>query len=314
MERNGKGQFVKEASRTLTTVLEKHKEAEKKYEDIKVHLTADNTFADKIIGPDGRPLSFTENGKKQLLSRLGISTMKFFYNKKLTPETKESILKDMIKDFDKEVLLRIDDGKIRGVLSSKYSIIDHSSIIEQVNNVVGNDLVLEQVNYGESNGNLNVRMVEAGTTELQTGFTFGNSEVGEGSVWVAPFIYRKVCTNGMIVAVKEVTFKHVHFGLKEYSMQDAIGQALEQTKISAELFKTTKKRHIDDPAIEIEVIGNRLHMTKKMIGKVKEAYDIEPMASGYGIINAITRAAQSEDLETRMTLEKMASGLLHVYN
>ena len=47
---------------------------------------------------------------------------------------------------------------------------------------------------------------------LKAGIMIGNSEVGMGSISVEPFVFRKPCTNDLVVS-REKSFRHAHIHL-----------------------------------------------------------------------------------------------------
>ena len=80
--------------------------------------------------------------------------------------------------------------------------------------------------------------VESG---LKAGIIIGNSEVGMGSVSVEPFVFRKPCTNDLIVS-REKSFRHAHIHLTEYEMTRRMAEAVsEGFKLSSSLLDRVLK-------------------------------------------------------------------------
>src|SRR6266550_2158498 len=64
--------------------------------------------------------------------------------------------------------------------------------------------------------------VESG---LKAGIMIRNSEVGIGSVSVEPFVFRKPCTNDLIVS-REKSFRHAHIHLTAYELTRRMAEAV----------------------------------------------------------------------------------------
>ena len=69
---------------------------------------------------------------------------------------------------------------------------------------------------------------------------------------------------------------------------------------------------VNDPDKEILLQLTKLEATKKFIVAAQEAYKLEPLATMYGVLQAVTRAAQdiNEDMDKRFDMETMAGRLV----
>jgi hypothetical protein len=76
------------------------------------------------------------------------------------------------------------------------------------------DFVLEETNMFLKFVSNEIWDVESG---LKAGIMIGNSEVGMGSVSVEPFVFRKPCTNDLIVS-QEKSFRHAHIHLTAHEL------------------------------------------------------------------------------------------------
>ena len=65
---------------------------------------------------------------------------------------------------------------------------------------------------------------------------------------------------------------------------------------------------------EIKRMVKKVGLPSRMVKGVRQAYEIEPLSTGFGIINALTRYAKDVELTERIMIEKSASKLLSVYN
>jgi hypothetical protein len=297
----------------LSQLIKTRKETEWRYEDIHVSLTTENTeFLPhrEGFGPFGtiNGIQLSQYAYRQLLKILDI---KNDFLARLTPDTASKVLSETLGQIEKkDFKLRTLDGIIRGIVSPTYKIRNHSEILEEMAKHTGEEA---DVHVLQNHGFMAVRYHEK--LELASGFCIGNGELGESSTWIAPFIYRKVCENGMIVASREVVFRKVHRGNSEYSLEDGFRQAVSMAGQSLSLFRMAKKASIENPELEIEQMLRKLQLPKNLTAPIFAAYNVEPESNGFGIINAFTRSAQNFPAEKRVQIERAASRLLlNVYN
>ena len=64
-------------------------------------------------------------------------------------------------------------------------------------------------------------------SRLKAGIMVGNSEVGRGSVSVEPFVFRKPCTNDLVVA-QEKSFRHAHIHLTDFEVTRRMAEAISE--------------------------------------------------------------------------------------
>ncbi len=265
------------------------------------------TVVPEVVTPNGfMGYQFSPKGEQQFLRWMDIP--RDFFND-LTYDTQQQILNEQTAKHKRKLMFRMDNNVIRGVVSDRYQVINHSEVLSKLLDDVG-DIDVQPL---FSQGGMSTRLtLDEG--EIQTGVTLGNSEVGEGSVFIAPFIYRLVCSNGLIVAKQEITFRHTHRGYGEYSLGNAVADAVQEARVSKVLFEQTKNKQIDDPMKEIKQMVKKVGLPSRMVKGVRQAYEIEPLSTGFGIINALTRYAKETELTERIMIEKSASKLLSVYN
>jgi hypothetical protein len=85
---------------------------------------------------------------------------------------------------------------------------------------------------------------------LKASIMIGNSEVGMGSVSVEPFVFRKPCTNDLIVS-QEKSFRHAHIHLTAYElsrrMAEAISEGFRVASSVLDAFLKTREVKVVDP-------------------------------------------------------------------
>lgn len=295
----------------LQTLIEERKEIENTYKDSINHINNDLVYVDKYGTVATEEFIFSDSGLRQLCVWADIP-YKFFI--KLSPETKQQIMDEMLyKLNNRKLLFRAEGDQIRGVLSDTYRIVNHVEVLSRLRDVVGADQEIEEAHFNQ--GLMSLRITKE-RTDLRSGICVQNSELGECSIGVAPFIYRLVCSNGLIVATREPLFRQVHAGVREYSMQDAIHQAFSLANTSRTLFNLTKNKGIIPEAIEDEItrVTKQIGLPNRIVQGVMSCYEEEPMPDGFGIINALTRYAKGTELKERVNIETAASRLINLYS
>jgi hypothetical protein len=238
------------------------------------------------------------------------------------------------KSENKRHLVRTLDGTARAFLSDRYRRIDNYEIAENVLPIIG-DMPAAQVESCEVTDNrmylkvVNPRL-EAEVTKgdiVQAGIVISNSEVGLGSVCVAPLIYRLVCSNGMIA--QDSGQRKYHVGRQNESdweifsdetlqlddrafmakLQDIVHTAVDAAKFAIivdKLREAVGLRFSAPITGVVEVTGNKYGFTKSendgILRHLIEGGDL----SLWGLSNAVTRtAADSENYDRATSLESV---------
>jgi hypothetical protein len=264
----------------------------------------------------GEPAHYalSDHATAQLCQRLEIPMP---YYRRLPGEMKATVANyDIGRLKEKAYLLRGKGDWIRAFLSADYTPYDNKQIAETVQSLLGNgaitikDFILEETN-------LYLKLVSEEivdrAADLKAGIIIGNSEVGLGSVSVEPFVFRKPCTNDLIVS-QEKSFRHahIHFTAHEFScrMGEAIGIGFQVANDVLDSFLKTRREPIPDPLEVIRKLAVERQMSQKFTDQVMSGYLAEPEASRFGVINAFTRAAQGLAPIQRIEMERFAGTLL----
>ncbi len=148
---------------------------------------------------------------------------------------------------------------------------------------------------------------------LKAGIMVGNSEVGMGSVSVEPSVFRRPCTNDLIVA-REKSFRHAHIHLTAYEltrrMAEAISQGFQVANSVLGRFLKAREEPIADPVETIRKIAEARKFSQKLTDEVVSSYLVEPESNRFGVINAFTNAAQKLGPLQRIEMERFAGTLL----
>ena len=229
---------------------------------------------------------------------------------------------------DKPVLLRTKDSRIRGYLSTSYSIYNNSELCDTLKDISQNTDFGEPSSFDLDEKRFHIRFVidspiDAGKTViglndiLKTGVDITNSEVGAASVSIVPMVYRLVCTNGLRAwrrnsESEQLSFRHSRKDTSQFHslINGAIVSALDSNHELLDKFIASKQIDVLDPNKIIEDLLTRNKFTQTDIKNVQEEYALEPDPTKYGIINAITGAAKRYGNEERLQMESFAGKVL----
>jgi hypothetical protein len=146
----------------------------------------------------------------------------------------------------------------------------------------------------------------------------GNSEVGRRAVTIEDALIRVVCVNGLLrVLEKRNLLRQTH---QRVDFEDVYVQASEAVRtIKRRLpglqdrILATHGRALTEAAFELEVQGfiRRSQLPKAFSEKIEDAYKHEPELTIFGLVQAITRAAQQLSPEYAVVAERHAAALLN---
>jgi hypothetical protein len=265
-------------------------------------------------GSAGKPYSLSEVATSQMCQKLEIPVK---YYRRLPDEMKSTVANFDIRRLNgNSYLLRGKGDWIRAFLSAEYVAYNNSEIAETVQSLLANgaltmkSFVLEETHMFLKIISDEIWDVESG---LKAGIMIGNSEVGMGSVSVEPFVFRKPCTNDLIVS-QEKSFRHAHIHLTAYEltrrMAEAVTEGFSVASSVLDAFLKTREEPIQDPVAAIRKIAEARKFSQKLTDEVVSSYLVEPEANRFGVINAFTNAAQKLGALQRIEMERFAGTLL----
>lgn len=238
-------------------------------------------------------LSLTDHSLNQLCGKLEIGTQ---YLRKCLPVSQQLVAHNLNfwidKSKDKELMLRTyevePDGspyetirEARALCSNRYKRIDNDVVANHsLNKLMDFGMSIKYVNYDRDTLNItavNPKMegeVKKGDV-VQSGVTITNSEIGSGSLVIQPFIYRLVCTNGMVAPRYLNKFYSRHVG------KIVIDASKDDQYITI----------IDKMQKQIDLIGSKDVWDESFDGLVKStkekvnSHQIEQIAKRHGVSN-----------------------------
>ena len=213
-------------------------------------------------------------------------------------------------------LIRGKGSWTRAFLSAEYVVYNNCEIAQTVEgllakgNVSVKGFVLEETNMFLKIVSEEIWDVESG---LKAGIMIGNSEVGMGSVSVEPFVFRKPCTNDLIVS-REKSFRQAHIHLTAYEltrrMAEAVSEGFRVASSVLDAFLKTREVKVVDPVEVIRKIAEARQFSQKLTDEVVSSYLVEPEPNRFGVINAFTNAAQRLAPLQQIEMERFAGTLL----
>lgn len=263
---------------------------------------------------DAEPFPPSDLATGQLCERLGIPVT---YYRRLPGPMKAVVANfDLDRFADRHFLLRGKSSWVRAVLSGEYVAYDNHDVAETVEELLRSpELSVKSFVLEESHCFLKVisdDLVDP-ASGLKAGIMVGNSEVGMGSISIEPFVFRKACTNDLVVS-EEKTFRHAHIHLTAHElscrMAAAIGTAFALASEAIDAFLKTRRDPVPDPVAVIRRLAEERTLTQRFTDEVVSQYAAEPERTRWGVINAFTGAAQTLAPLQRIEVERFAGGLL----
>lgn len=224
-------------------------------------------------------------------------------------------------DGDKRTFfLRGYAGQIRGVLSGSYSVYDAPEILETLAEVFDPETFVLKGSFINSE-RLHVRLIQKEMLDIEgedlyAGISLDSSDVGRSGLTVKFFIWKKVCTNGLVIAKSAARlFKQKHIGINHDEFAEGLREGLEKfeelkEKIAESIRETSKIPVNEDLEKLIEEIKDTTNLSDQAAEKVVELMQVKYAPTRWGLINGITEVAQDFTLETRLQLEEIAGNML----
>jgi hypothetical protein len=199
-----------------------------------------------------------------------------------------------------------------------YAPIDDLHVFETLKSVLGGRVQelcfvrLDVTDVSSQYAAVNREDVDLGTAKPdrhRNGFLIANSETGSRSLTLLAWIWRLVCTNGL-VAPESSVFRMVHRRQKDGVMQAKLAMAVrllpEYWNRTERVLRNARQDPVDDPHAALEVMVTAHPQLRPISESVFDAYEQDPEPTRFGLIQAVTRAAQALRPEDRLTVEEFA--------
>ncbi len=324
--------------RTLQSVIDTVRETDQDKWDMLVPIDqmrmADGELSIQTIGgPEARYQRLTPNdwATGQLCQQLGMPAS---YFKRCPPDLQDRQFNHWLRAYDERKPVKVDEGRdmwllrakgstLRAVLSSRYGRLDNAQLLGTLERTIDDSFVAQSVSVTDISFHLRLirpqtkRMILLGD-EACAGIHIANSEVGMRAVTVDALVYRLVCTNGLIRMVKGQSLfrrRHVGYGASEalVHLPAAIEASLVEAEQSLDRFAASTTQIIEDPEKEINAIGQREGFSEDLVEAIIRQLQTErtdQQNTRFGLINALTGAAQLLGPDERLGVEVIAGQLM----
>jgi|GEM_PF-1391749 len=220
-------------------------------------------------------------------------------------------------------LLRARGESLRAVLTERYSPLDNRALLEALRKSLPLHLQVQWVALDDESFHLrlfdpNLRRDVRSGDPLQAGLHIANSEVGKRSVTVDAVVYREVCSNGLVRLVKgKSVLQQRHIGVAPAHFTVLLRQAMQQSLLAAQEFMAQMAAAADQPLQDVEKELKQLvthwKLSQGFVEQVQASLrqeDARYQETAFGLVNAITHAAQTLDADRRFEMEVVAGKLL----
>lgn len=277
----------------------------------------------------------------QMASKLNIP--KVYYDRMLknSPQLLCENVNHWLGQSDDTSLVRSLRGQMRAVLSDRYRIVDNNDILAMVLPEIaemGDGMKIASCQVTDSKMyikviNTNLEAAISVGDPVQSGFILSNSEIGSGSVSVEPFLYRLICTNGMIMKdhrqrknhVGRVTENHDLYAIDtlqaidntfKLKLRDLVRNAISITTFheAVEDLQVAKTAIIvGNPIKAVELTAKAIGLNESESGLVLNHLIRSGDLSKFGMLNAVTRSAEDVESYDRATeIERLGSSVLYL--
>jgi hypothetical protein len=221
---------------------------------------------------------------------------------------------------------------IRSVCSEKYGVLDNIDAFEFIADALPNGLSDALTSHFQNDGDdiagnilLPDYMKEQPDSMYGVGINFSNSEIRNGSFKISPFLFRAICLNGMIWGRRnsEISINQRHLGkidkdhVKE-QVRQAVVLALSEGNDILTLMNLSQGVKVKNVSQVIAKVSRDNKLTIEQgrawsqgyLDTLKEDSGHLSHESAFGIVNGLTRGAQSFTGALREQMETTASMIL----
>ena len=220
-------------------------------------------------------------------------------------------------------LLRAKGQTLRAVLTDRYTPIDNRMLLRCLHRSLPPHLKVQWMALDEESFHLRLFdptcVIEVKNGDpLMAGLHISNSEVGKRSVTIDAIVYRQVCSNGLIRLIKgKSLMQQRHIAVTPAHFVSLLQRAMHQALIASHEFleqmAMATREPIRDVEKEMKILVSDWHLSQTFVEQVEDHLVHEERAHQenlFGLVNALTRAAQSLDAEHRYDTEVLAGKFL----
>ncbi len=279
-------------------------------------------YPEHLRHPHG--LALTPWATAQMCQRLGMPTG---YFRRCPTHLQDSQFNHWVQRTDghrrERWLLRTREDSLRGVLTERYAPLDNADILEILAPMLEPHYEVRW--FALSDESMHLRVVDPRLARdvlpndrLIAGIHLANSEVGKRAVTVDALVFRLVCSNGLVRLVKGASLlyqRHLSWSKPRFEaeLQRAVREALLHGVGFIERLSWATQEHLPDVDGTLRMLGSRWNWGETLQTRVRESLKAEPRTQQetlYGLVNAVTQAAQELPADDRYDLEVLAAELV----
>jgi hypothetical protein len=276
-------------------------------------------------------LGLSSWSRRQLANLLGIRWDRWFASELVAPADRAEEINRRFRASGETWKVRArrpatdempgDYSVLRAFVSPTYAPIDDLPVFETLGTVLAGQLggirFVRQDVTAESSQYAAVSLDEVDlgvgkTDRHRNGFLLANSEVGSRSFTFLSWIWRLVCTNGLVAPMSRL-LRLIHRSRKEGVLQARFAEAVkllpESWKRTETVLRQARQDQEKDPGMALEVLVESYPELRPIAETVHDAYEADPEPNRFGIVQALTRAAQGLPPERRLEVEELAGRL-----
>lgn len=283
-----------------------------------------------LFSPDGRisrNVEFTDVSLGQLCTKLSIPSA---YAQKCMDAGKTKLLaKNMnswLRDQDSKssVMVRTYGDSARAIVSPRFTPYDSHDVLRNIEqNLDTSELKINHYCLNEEVLQIRFtgKQMNIDGEDLFAGLFISSSDVGTGSLSVNFYIWKQVCSNGLIVSQFGGRLLHKrHVGVSAESFSEALTAASENypelVRNAEELVRKNRATFLDENQLELLLakMAKEAGVSQKARDEILDLSSTRYSQNGrvamWSVINGITEVAQKYTLERRTELELFAGKLL----
>jgi len=273
---------------------------------------------------NGNNFAITRPCHNQIAERLEIPAKYYAKMESEAPELLTQNVNTWLRDNPKDVFIRGLGDSVRAFLSDRYRVIDHlDMLLCSLNELQAHEVEVEDCYLSETEMNIKVKshqlrdFVRHRDDLIIGGLLLVNSETGHRALRVEPRMFRVLCTNGMVI--EEMMTRQIHLGngtdeldeIVYLSIRRSIRELFGRFGEMIQILRETTEIKVKNVTKVINNLVEHYRLSEDQKENILIAFGREPESDKYGIANAITRAAQSEqNWEKSLEMERIGGKLI----
>lgn len=276
-----------------------------------------------VAVPDGRTFRLNDWSRRQAASLLGLRWERWFEN-----ATGDDIAEEVNRRLHRaagEIRVRTrsrsdDEPDVRALVTPEFTPV--------LDSVVARGVLMSVAHFTPDPSVVRAHTTERTTTfvvsvgepfrssgdrrvgDVSGGLLVRNSNTGFAALAVQLHLTRLVCLNGMTVPHEEAVLRRVHRGLDAGDLEAKLYTKLRdlpgRLRRGADVLASTTRVPVDDIAMEVERFLRASRLPLRLAPQIATAYKKEEHPSVFGLVQAVTLAAQELPPEQRFELERAA--------